>query len=116
LPLKILGVVALFLICKPLGLALLAFLIWRSFRSGRGLCRPGFRAMERGPSVQAGDRPAMRNTAFEERRQGRLKELEEEANAFEDFERRQREAVDKEAFDRFMADRRARRSPDEPRS
>ena len=47
------------------------------------------------------------NAAFDERRRETLRAIQEEAEAFADFERRQREARDREEFDRFMAERNA---------
>jgi hypothetical protein len=119
LPLKILGVVVAFWIFKPLGVAALAFLIWRSVRGagGCGFPREGVdRGMARGPWAGRGPTPATRNGAFEERRQATLRQLDEEAKAFDEFERRRREAEDKQAFDRFMANRNPPQNPEEPRS
>jgi len=120
LPLKILGVVVAFLIFKPLGVAALVYLIWRSTRRNGGCGfrpREGFgHRVERGPWAGRGPTPTTQNAAFEERRQATLRQLDEEAKAFEEFERRQREAQDKQAFDRFMANRNAPQSPEEPRS
>ena len=118
LPLKILGVAVAFWIFKPLGVAALAFLLWRTVRrnGGCGFRREGLAGWaERGWAGQ-GRGPATRNTAFEERRQATLRQLDEEAKAFEEFERRQREAQDKQAFDSFMANRNAPQNPEEPRS
>jgi Protein of unknown function (DUF2852) len=120
LPLKILGVVVAFLIFKPLGVAALLFLIWRSARRNGGCSfrrREGFdRATERGPWAARCHGPATRNTAYEEHKRETLKELDEEAQAFEAFDRKQREAKDREAFERFLADRSAPQNPEEPRS
>jgi hypothetical protein len=63
-----------------------------------------------------GGRPATQNAAFEERRQATLRQLDEEAKAFEEFECRQREAQDKQAFDSFMANRNAPPNHEDPRS
>jgi len=118
LPVKILAVVAAFWLFKPLGVALLIYLIWRSARrnGGCGFRREGIRhAMDRGGPGAGWHGPATRNSAFEERRRETLRQLDEEAKAFEDFERKQREARDKEAFDRFMAGRNAPKGPDEPK-
>jgi len=71
--------------------------------------------MESGRAGQ-GRGPATQNAAFEERRQATLRQLDEEAKAFEEFERRQREAQDKQAFDSFMANRNAPQNPEDPRS
>ena len=120
LPIKILGVVVAFLIFKPLGLAALVYLIWRSARRNGGCGfrrREGFgHGVERGPWAARWQGPAARNTAYEEHQRETLSKLDEEAQAFEAFERKQREAKDKEAFDRFMANRDAPQNPGEPRS
>jgi hypothetical protein len=115
----ILGVVVAFWLFPPLGVAALLYLIWRFARRNGGCAfrRQGFdRAMGRGPWAARWHGPANRNTAYEEHRRETLKELDEEAQAFEAFERKQREAEDREAFERFLANRDAPRNPDEPRS
>src|SRR6476620_5692700 len=76
----------------PLGLAILAFMIW----SGRMSCGGG--AVWRGPSSG--------NHAFDEYRSETLKRLEEEQREFQEFLERLRFAKDKAEFDQFMADRR----------
>ncbi len=117
LPLKILLVVGAFWVFPPLGIAALAFLLWRSAQRNGGCAfgREGFRhAMDGGAWAGRRRGPATRNSAFEERRRETLKQLDEEAQAFEEFERKQREARVKEAFDRFMAERNAPKGPQEP--
>jgi len=120
LPLMILGVVVAFWFFPPLGVAAVLYLIWRSARRNGGCAfrrREGFdRAMERGPWAARWHGPASRNTAYEEHKRETLKELDEEAQAFEAFERKQREAKDRQAFDRFMANRNSPQNPEEPRS
>ncbi len=118
LPLMILGVVVAFWFFKPLGVVALAYLVWR-FARARGGCafrREGFRRSWE-PGAWGGPRrgPAAGNSAFEEHRLETLKELDEEANAFGDFARRQHEAHDREAFDRFLAERTAPKGSGEPR-
>jgi hypothetical protein len=119
LPLKILGVIVAFLLFKPLGVAALVYLIWRSARRNGGCGfrrRDGFdRGVERGTWAARRQGPATRNTAYEEHRSETLKQLDEEAQAFEAFERKQREVKDREAFDRFVANRTPPQYPDEPR-
>ena len=113
LPLVILAAVVAFWVFPPLGLAALAYLVWR-FARNRGGCAVRRDGCGRGGWGGAG-RPSSGATAFEERRRETLKALEEEAKAFDDFERRRREAHDREAFDRFMAERDAPKGPDEPK-
>ena len=81
LALKLLFAGAAFLICPPLGLLALGFLAWRQFRwehrcSGR---HHGFRR-------------SSGNRALDEKRRETLKALDEEAEAFAEFARREREA------------------------
>ncbi len=105
LPVKMLAVGAAFLICRPLGVAALAFVLWRSYRGGgfgpwqfNGPAR-GFGAFRRGGAASTG------NTALDEKRRETLNKLDEEARAFAEFQKKQREAQDKEAFDHFVAER-----------
>ena len=58
------------------------------------------------------------NAVLDERRRETLRAIQEEAEAYADFERRQRESRDREAFDRFMADRKAAEAAkrDEPKA
>ena len=59
------------------------------------------------PGVGGGRRHSSGNAAFDERRRETLNAIQEEAEAFAEFERRRREAHDREAFDRFMGERKA---------
>ncbi len=109
LPVKILAVVAAFWLFHPLGVALLVYFLWRAARRD---AQAAFRSAELPPwdgTVPPGrwNRPAFRNTTFKERRRETLKQLDEEAEAFDAFERKQREARDREAFERFKAERNA---------
>jgi hypothetical protein len=113
LPLVILGVVVAFWLFPPLGVAALLYIIWRFARRNGGCA---FRRQGFGPWAARRHGAANRNSAYEEHRRETLKELDEEAQAFEAFERKQREAKDREAFERFLANRDAPRNPDEPRS
>ncbi len=95
-----------FIIAWPVGLALLAYLIW----SGRMGCGSHARwqgrmhdRMERFRQGRWGDSSG--NAAFDEYRAETLKRLEEEQREFLDFLDRLRKAKDKAEFDQFMADR-----------
>ena len=117
-----------FIVCWPLGLAILAFLIW----SGRMSCgRNGHweRKMARmqdkmdrmrgqwiggGGGDWWGMPPSSGNHAFDEYRAATLKRLEEEQREFREFLERLRFAKDKAEFDQFMADRRNRPAPEAP--
>ena len=102
-----------FIIFWPLGLAVLAYIIWSGrmgWKSGscgwHGQSRMGGRGTWWTP-------PTSGNRAFDEYRQETLKRLEEEQREFKDFLDRLRFAKDKTEFDQFMAERRDR--PAEPK-
>jgi Protein of unknown function (DUF2852) len=115
-----------FIVFWPLGLVILAFLIW-SGRMGCGYHGHGRwqhkmermqermdrlrRRMERGSEFWGGP-PSSGNRAFDEYRSETLRRLEEEQREFRDFLDRLRMAKDKAEFDEFMAERRGR--PQEP--
>ena len=91
--------VASFILFWPLGLGLLAYMIW----SGRMRCEPnrwGSWKSRHGVMGSTGNR------AFDDYREETLKRLEEEAREFKSFVEKLRFAKDKEEFDRFMSDRR----------
>ena len=95
----------------PLGLAMLAFLLW----SGRMGCRHyGGRGAGRwwheaeGAARRwtgGGYARSSGNLAFDEYRAETLRRLEEEQREFKDFLERLRHAKDKAEFDQFMAER-----------
>jgi hypothetical protein len=113
-PLTIILMVIGFMIWPPLGLLMLAFIIWGdripSFQRGirvntrmRGCWDSGMRAHNRSG-----------NMAFDEYRQRELKRLEEERRRldeerreFETYVQNLRRAKDQEEFDRFQAQRRS---------
>ncbi len=108
----VLATVAAFILFWPLGLALLAYVIWskkmssctarrlhhhdRAARWGGGWSR-GWN----GPSVYT----PSGNVAFDAYKDSTLKRLEEEQAAFAAFLQRLRDARDKQEFDSFMEDR-----------
>ena len=99
-----------FLLWWPIGLGILAYLIW----SGRMGCCGNRMAWRQYFADEArrfgGGMTAFRSTgnrAFDEYREETLRRLEEEANEFHAFLQRLRHAKDKAEFDQFMADRRA---------
>jgi Protein of unknown function (DUF2852) len=98
LPLKLLLAGAAFLICPPLGLLALGFLAWRYFGWGHG-CGDRHR----------GFRHSTGNSALDAKRRETLQALDEEAEAFVDFARRERERRDREAYERFQAERNAKK-------
>lgn len=105
-----------FIVFWPIGLAILAYIIW----SGRMDC--GRRHRGEWGSNQfkqkfgkwmgpAGVHRPTGNHAFDEYRADTLRRLEEEARDFEGFLGRLRMAKDKAEFDQFMADRRSNPPP-----
>ena len=109
------GVMVLgFVIFWPIGLAILAYMLW----SGRMGCRASRNAsawqqrvagkwerkMERW-GMQAKAYQPTGNRAFDEYREETLKRLEEEAEEFQTFLDRLRMAKDKSEFEQFMTER-----------
>ena len=86
--------VVAFIVFWPLGLVILAFLIW----SGR-MCSKTFRRLSRGRAGSTG------NSAFDSYREETLQRLEQEEKEFRSFLRRLREAKDKAEFERFLNER-----------
>jgi hypothetical protein len=117
----IVATILAFWVFWPLGLALLAFLIfsgrlrscgpngvgrWYSTAEGRRGC--GWHGRGRAA-------PSSGNAAFDEYRAETLRRLEEEQQEFVEYLERLRRAKDKAEFDQFMAERRARhQGPDTP--
>lgn len=127
-PFTIILMVIGFIVFWPLGLLMLAYILWgdripefkanartRGFaRSGPG-CFGGPRSMHRGPDRMY--REESGNAAFDEYRERELRRLEEERRRldqerqdFEAYVQNLRRAKDQEEFDRFMADRNASRN------
>ena len=110
--LMILGFVAWW----PLGLAILAFLIWSkrmacgNSRSLPWNCQPGR------PQGTWWQPSSSGNRAFDDYRAETLRRLEDEQREFRDFLERLRMAKDKSEFDQFMADRRNRPADAPPQS
>lgn len=105
------AMVLAFILFWPLGLALLAYMIW-SKRMFNGRCHSRHRDFRQA-------RHAFRssgNSAFDAYKTDTLRRLEEEQRAFEEFLQRLRDAKDKAEFDEFMEDRdrRARAAPEAP--
>lgn len=113
-----------FILFWPIGLAILAYLIW----SGRMACwKTGSRGRWYYQRERGGrdGRPFARraasssgNSAFDEYREDTLRRLEDEQSEFQDFLERLRHAKDKEEFDEFMKERRDKpknsKTPDTP--
>ena len=102
----------------PVGLAILAYIIWgRRMYGCSGRWQNKMEKMqykmEKMRSRMDGryGAPSSGNRAFDEYRSETLKRLEDEQNEFKDFLDRLRHAKDKAEFDQFMADRRSRPTP-----
>jgi hypothetical protein len=102
-------IIAGFIVFWPLGLATLMFVMfsgrartWRMERRGQwhnmGNCGWGAHRATRSSG----------NAAFDEYREQTLKRLEDEQKEFVEYLEKLRQAKDKEEFDRFMSDRKAR--------
>ena len=95
-----------FVFVWPVGLALLAYMIWSKRMFSRS-CKTK-RSMSRSVAWNSSG-----NSAFDAYKSETLRRLEEEQMAFESFLQRLREAKDKSEFDAFMDDR-ARNKPATP--
>ncbi len=98
-----------FIIFWPIGLALLAYMIWGKQMFGKSCKTNRMNEMHRGWATASTG-----NRAFDAYRAETLKRLEDEQTAFHDFLERLRRAKDQTEFDAFM-DERARRRRDEAR-
>ena len=99
-----------FVVFWPIGLAVLAYLIWsgrmRSWKRGEMHGMHKARGRWHGPCGGAWRRPQTSgNSAFDEYRAETLRRLEDEQKEFMDFLDRLRQAKDKAEFDQFMAER-----------
>ena len=101
-----------FIVFWPIGLAILAYIIWSGRMGGCGKRHRGEWRGQRfnekfgkwmGPS---GPQYSTGNRAFDEYRADTLRRLEDEARDFQGFLDRLRMAKDKQEFDQFMTDRR----------
>lgn len=95
-----------FIFFWPIGLALLAYMIW-SKRMFNGSCARRTRHAHTAFKSSG-------NSAFDSYKSETLRRLEEEQDAFEAFLNRLRDAKDKSEFDEFMDERsqKAKESPD----
>lgn len=113
-----------FIFFWPIGLAILAYMIWskrmfsksshgshegrESYRTHMKAMRDEFRGRTR--SAHEAARPSG-NRAFDSYKADTLRRLEDEQKSFEEFLERLREAKDKSEFDQFMQDRAHRTAP-----
>ena len=89
-----------FIVFWPIGLALLAYMIW-SKRMFNGSC--GTRRHHATVAFKSSG-----NNAFDAYKAETLRRLQDEQDSFESFLQRLRDAKDKAEFDQFMADRDAK--------
>ena len=94
-----------FVLFWPVGLALLAYMIWskRMFNKSCAMRTHHARAAFKSSG----------NTAFDAYKAETLRRLQDEQDAFETFLQRLRDAKDKAEFDQFMEDREKRSKTDE---
>jgi len=122
-PYEIAAVILGFFIFWPLGLAMLAYIIWGdrldAFKGDVNRATDGFFSSCRKASYRTGA-PRTGNVAFDDWRTKELDRLNEERrkldemrDEFDEYARELRRAKDQEEFDRFMA-RRSRNTPDKP--
>jgi hypothetical protein len=109
-PLKIVAVIAGFAIFPPLGLGVLAYLIWNARRHAWGAqSLEGHPAQAtgsgRGCGRGRGRMSRTGNVAFDDHRAQVLNDLEAEQQAFAEHRAEQRRKQDKEAFDAFQGTR-----------
>ena len=109
-----------FIIFWPIGLAILAYMIWsgrmgcwRRGGPGRWYDQASRRGRSRGEGWFGGGQrtSSSGNHAFDEYREETLRRLEDEQKEFLHFLERLRQAKDKSEFDQFMADRDRRSGP-----
>ncbi|KUF08830.1 DUF2852 domain-containing protein [Pseudoponticoccus marisrubri] len=93
-----------FIFFWPVGLALLAYMIWSKKMFSKS-CRHSKHASRR--QAWSAMKPSG-NTAFDAYKAETLRRLEEEQDAFEAFLERLRDAKDKSEFDQFMDEREKR--------
>jgi hypothetical protein len=124
-PVWLAGMIFGFVWCWPVGLAILAYLIWSGrmaqWRYARGGCWGAWHhpeAERNGGTERSAPRwgraPSSGNRAFDEYRAETLRRLEDEQRDFVAFLDRLRMAKDKAEFDQFMAERRQRPPSPEP--
>jgi hypothetical protein len=93
-----------FIFFWPVGLALLAYLIWSKRMFNRSSSCGG-RRMQHMAHMPSGAWNSSGNSAFDAYKTETLRRLEDEQQAFDAFLQRLREAKDKQEFDAFMQDR-----------
>ena len=97
-----------FIFFWPIGLGLMAYMIWskRMFNNHSSHARPCW-----GARAHYGTFRSSGNSAFDSYKADTLRRLEEEQRNFEEFLQRLRESKDKAEFDQFMEERASRAKP-----
>jgi hypothetical protein len=95
-----------FILFWPVGLALLAYMIWGKKMFGKS-CR---KSAQHGATILR----SSGNSAFDAYKADMLRRLEDEQAAFDGFLKRLRDAKDKAEFDQFMDENRRRREAEMP--
>jgi hypothetical protein len=117
-PIWVVGMVLGFVWWWPLGMVILAYLLWSGrmgrWKHGRGCWGRWQHADGNGEARRDMPRGPSGNRAFDEYRAETLKRLEDEQQEFFQFLERLRLAKDKAEFDQFMADRRRPHAPEAP--
>jgi len=108
-----------FILFWPIGLAILAYLIWsgrmgswKHSKAGRWHSNSGAWSCGGKRNGSSHRKAASGNAAFDEYREETLRRLEDEQKEFFDYLERLRQAKDKAEFDQFMSERGMR--PDAP--
>lgn len=100
-----------FIVFWPVGLAILAYMIWSKRMFSRSSC--GHRSENRARHMAfARANTSSGNSAFDSYKAEMLRRLETEQTAFETFLQRLRDAKDKSEFDAFMDDRAKTNAPE----
>ena len=94
-----------FIFIWPVGLALLAYMIWSKRMFSRNSSCANRRQANWGRPAGRHGMPSSGNTAFDAYKADMLRRLEDEQQAFESFLQRLRDSKDKSEFDQFMDDR-----------
>ena len=90
-----------FILFWPIGLAILAYMIWSKRMFNRSGTRGGYGSARYAHTAFR----TSGNSAFDAYKSETLRRLEEEQTSFEEFLKRLRDAQDKAEFDQFMDDR-----------
>jgi hypothetical protein len=106
------AMVVSFIVFWPLGLGILAYMIWSNRMFSRSSCAN--RSVGRSGRFDFRATTSSGNSAFDSYKADMLRRLESEQTAFETFLQRLRDAKDKSEFDAFMEDRAKTIAPETP--